>query len=225
MTSLLSIASGFLEQLASPRVSRAEHDAASERLALLLTDERVRARFETEVTSLSEPDELSAESWYWVLGYVAANRLELNPDLLSQLCLRWPSTSLVVRAINARIQSAEGDDSSVDSVVTWLAAVVGQLRVNPAEQEDRVTSDDAVGQPDTFDPGEPTSREFHSQQAEIVFWALLAVGHPAALVTARTMLLDSEQFNASLQDAWSERLELLDPATREAWLRTVGLQR
>jgi hypothetical protein len=224
MTSLLALASNFIDQLSNPRHGLDAHEAAAEQLAAHLRDEELRSRFHREVAALSSPEELTTDGWRWIIRFASANEIALDPDLLRRGCLRWSSTSLVAAGITAAVESFTDDEPDPrrgpgsrgrpgisDLPDPWLRTLLEELLPGPS-----VLNADGTEQPDSESSG-------RVRQAEVVFTALLIVDRPTTILAARAMLRDQERLSADLSGLVESRMDLLDDDARDAWSEVLGL--
>ncbi len=224
MTSMLALASDFIDQLANPRHGLDAHEAAAEQLAALLRDDERRNRFHQEVAALSSPLELTTDGWRWIIRFASANEIPLDPDLLRRGCLRWSSTSLVAAGITAAVGPFPDDELAPpgggrplgrpgisDLPDPWLRQLLDELLPGPSALDA-----DGTEQPDSESSG-------RVRQAEVVFTALLIVDRPTTILAARAMLRDQERLSADLSGLVESRMDLLDDDARDAWSEVLGL--
>jgi hypothetical protein len=202
MNSLIQLAVDFLERMANPVYGAQVNEQAALEFAVIF-DEEMRERFRYEAGQLRTPDALTSYGWTWLLNWAASEGVQLNADLLVELCETWESASFKAAVINA---GTIGEDYSPQPTRNleefpdpWLRQLLGR----------------AVHRTRTDDQAEQGQRP--SRHAESLLVALILVERESTL-DAASVLLNHEWDEAEsvLRFFWN-RMELLDQETEQEW--------
>lgn len=214
MSSLLELATEFLDRMTNPAYGADVNEEYALRLARLL-DGALAERLASEAQELRTPDALTPHAWTWLLGWAKSAGTALDPELLLALCEQWESATFKAAVIEAAIVNDSGEPSSAgvrdvpdvrDFPNPWLRTLLT-----------RATHPDV--EPTRADSKVPLTRGYrHSRHVQSLLNALLLVERDVTVRAAAALLREPWEGQRALLEAFWARIESLDPETREVWL-------
>jgi hypothetical protein len=222
MSSLIELASEFLDRIGNPAYGAQINEEYAIRLTALLGIDtpEIDRRFATEVAALDDVEALTPTGWLWVLRWARAHDVRMSPDLLRALVERWEATSFKAVAIETAI--ADADDAERSE--TWLAGLVDRAVRTEITGDTTRPRDFGGDEPDRNQKSiRPPSERRGSRHAYSLFLALVACD-TAATTNAASDLVGRDWDGAEdlVLSVWA-RLDSLDDESRDVWLSRLQI--
>jgi hypothetical protein len=197
MTSLLRLAAESLDRVSNPAFGRGANEQAGERLAQAWDDD-FDVRLRQEASQLRHASELPPHAWLWLFDWARSSDVDLDRELLFELCEQWSVASfqtVVIRhVIRTQYRGWQAPSPRLPRE-DWLAGLVRRA----------TATDDRL----------PGSR--HSRHAESLLMALLQVGDAPAIDAAQLLLNTAWTQQDELAAFFAGWLQTLESEERGVW--------
>jgi hypothetical protein len=220
MSSLLALASEFLDRMSNPAFGVQVNEDYATRFATLI-DESDEERLAGEIAQLRSASELTANGWSWLLGWVRAHpEVRVRGATLLDVCEHWESATfkadVIETAIVAPLDFEEERPGVVEGVPNpWLQELVSRaVLFSETSQSD---------EHDEGEPGEDVGPRLSSRHIYSLLLALLQVGDDQTLQAATALLGHRWAGQESLREFVTSWLQGLDPQTRAMWSTRLQL--
>ena len=219
MTTLLPLASEFIERMSNPAYGVLVNEDFAMRFAELFESTgKFERTLKREDKSLTSTDALTAHGWMWLLGWARSQRLALSETLLLEITEKWktnvPMQSLAIEIATqtARWKRRSHAPSLHEFEHPFLRELL-QRAVRP--QRDQPNRTERI-EGDNFDDSSPL-KEIRTDRAESTLVALIDVELDITLDAAAALLNHAWEGQRDLLVFYDYLQAGFDPETQKKW--------